>query len=239
MSRGWPPRSAEARISGRISRTTASASSSDTRPSGRHGSSPTRKQPSDFQTLPIAGEVALVEQGVADAAALVVLAQPGEEARARRSSPASTSGPSTARRRSKRVRDSVISSSTGPSNSTTSCSSVRITSQARRGERPQRRPCRYTPHQPVMRRWECSVRSPSKRMKQVLAVRVHGARPAGPRAARASGPWRGAAAASRSRRSACPPARAPTRRAAAWMVSPSGMPLRVAGGRAAASARSR
>ena len=40
-----------------------------------------------------------------------------------------------------RVRDSVSNSSTGPSNSTTSCEGVRRTSQARPRERPQRRPC--------------------------------------------------------------------------------------------------
>ena len=43
---------------------------------------------------------------------------------------------------SKRVRESVTSSSTGPSNCTTSCSGVRITSHARRGERRQRSPRR-------------------------------------------------------------------------------------------------
>ena len=50
------------------------------------------------------------------------------------------SGPRPAIRGSRRVRESVISSSTGPSNSTTSCSPRRITSQARRACRRQRRP---------------------------------------------------------------------------------------------------
>ena len=83
-------------------------------------------------------------------------------------SSARMSGPSRAIRWSKRERESVISSSTGPPNCTTSCSAVRITSQARLGAFPQRCPRRYTPHQPFMRRCEWSVRSPSKRMKRCL-----------------------------------------------------------------------
>ena len=137
------------------------------------------------------------------------------------SSGASTSGPSAASRRSKRVRDSVISSSTGPSNSTTSCWSVRITSQARRGERRQRCPRRYTPHWPVMRRCECRVRSPSKRMNRCLP-RASTARTGRPsrRSGQRSIAWRGCGVSIET--IGFPTRASPTRRAAEWMVSPSG-----------------
>ena len=72
----------------------------------------------------------------------IVLAQAAKEGRRVELRRASTSGPRFASRWSKRVRESVISSSTGPSNCTTSCSGVRITSQARRGLRRQRWPRR-------------------------------------------------------------------------------------------------
>ena len=89
-----------------------------------------------------AGDDPLVEQRVADRARRVVLAQPPQEALRRRT-----------RRRARRARarraagrsacePSVISSSTGPSNSTTSCPRARSTSQARRGARRQRAPWR-------------------------------------------------------------------------------------------------
>ena len=68
-------------MSGRSVRTTASASSSDTAASGRQGSTPARKQPSDFQKLPMPATDVLVEQGVAQAARGVVLAQAAQKAR--------------------------------------------------------------------------------------------------------------------------------------------------------------
>ena len=65
-------------------------------------------------------------------------------------------------RRSKRARDSVISSSTGPSNCTTSMSPRRSTSHARRGARGQREPRATTRQEPVIRRWEWISSPPSK-----------------------------------------------------------------------------
>ena len=68
-----------------------------------------------------------------------------------------------------RVRDSVSSSSTGPSNCTTSRPAARSTSHARRGAAaPALARARTMPHEPVIRRCECSVRSPSKRRNRCL-----------------------------------------------------------------------
>ena len=79
-----------------------------------------------------AGQVALVQQGIADAAGAVVLAHAASgTARSSNSAPARRAR-GAARWGSKRVRESVVSSSTGPSNCTTSWSSVRMTSHARR-----------------------------------------------------------------------------------------------------------
>ena len=80
------------------------------------------------------------------------------------SSGARMSGPSAASRWSKRVRDSVISSSTGPRSWITSCPPLRITSQAEDGAGPSGR----TRQEPVMRRCEWITRSPSKRRKRCL-----------------------------------------------------------------------
>ena len=204
----------------RVRRTIPSTSSSLTSATRRHGSIPASKQPSDFQTFPIPAMLRW-------SSSASPIPRVGSSSRRRRmnavssSSAARMSGPSAARRRSKRVRLSVISSSTGPSNSTTSCSDVRITSHARRGERCQRRPRSYTPQAPPMRRCEWSVRSPSNRMKRCLpwASTLRTGRPSrrsGQRSIACRGCGVSIETISR------PTSAAPTLRAAAWIVSPSG-----------------
>ena len=89
--------------------------------------------------------------------------------RSRSSSGARMSGPSPARRWSKRVRDSVISSSTGPSNWTTSRAAAAQHEPGARGGRAASAARRSsTRHEPVMRRCEWIVRPPSKRRKRCL-----------------------------------------------------------------------
>ena len=103
----------------------------------------------------------------------------------------STSGPSAARRRSKRERASVISSSSGPSNCTTSRPprGAPATPGAASAASARRRV--DTPQAPVIRRCECSTRSPSKRRNRCLpCVSIRST--ARPRAAGASGPARAA-----------------------------------------------
>ena len=128
-----PPRSADARISGRMARTIASASSSGTSAVGFQGSTPAMKHGLRLPDVADPGQVALVQQGVADAPRRVVLAQAAQEPLLVELGGQRCRGPSPAMRWSKRVRESVVSSSTGPSNCTTSCSGVRMTSHARRG----------------------------------------------------------------------------------------------------------
>jgi hypothetical protein len=87
----------------------------------------------------------------------------------RRKRPASNSGarmsgPRPASRWSSRMRDSVISSSTGPRSWTTSWSPRRSASQASRG----RGRRSSTRQEPVMRRCEWIVRPPSKRSSRCL-----------------------------------------------------------------------
>ena len=113
------------------------------------------------------GDRALVEQRVADRRASGRPRAGGAGSARRRTRAARMSGPSAASRWSKRVRDSVISSSTGPSNWTTSRSPRRSTSQARARRARQRRR-RRTRHEPVIRRCEWIVRSPSKRRNRCL-----------------------------------------------------------------------
>ena len=92
------------------------------------------------------GDRALVEQRVADRARRVVLAQAPQEPSRSSSSGARMSGPRPAIRRSRRVRESVISSSTGPSNCSTSRSPRRIRSHARaRRARPLRAAVEHPP----------------------------------------------------------------------------------------------
>ena len=107
-------------------------------------------------------------------------------------SAASRSGPSAASRWSNRVRPSVMSSSSGPSNSTTSVAPARSTSHARDDERPQRRPPAYTPHTPLIPRCEWITRSPSNRRNRCLPCvsMLVTVRPAS-RCGQRSSPWRG------------------------------------------------
>ena len=58
------------------------------------------------------------------------------------------------------ARLSVSNSSTGPSNSTTSCPPRSQHEPRPRGDRCQRSPGAYTPHEPVIRRWEWSTSRP-------------------------------------------------------------------------------
>ena len=172
---------------------TASASSSVTSRSGRQGSTPAAKHASAFQMFPMPGDVALVEQGVAEACAwdrpragarrnpaLVELVgqhvrpEPREalvEARARRRSSAPARGRRTAPPRAR------------PCGSRARRDAGRAASAGRAGRRPRR---------PPMRRCECSVRSPSKRTKRCLpwASTARTARPAS-RSGQRSMPCRG------------------------------------------------
>ena len=196
---------------GRASRTIASASSSVdlARP-------PPRVDPREEARLGLpevadAGQRALVEQGVADAAGGVVLAQAAQEGAARRTRRRRC--PARARPAAGRSGCATRSSAPAPARRTArpSCSAVRITSQARRGERRQRSPRRYTPHFPPIRRCEWSVRSPSKRRNRCLPW---ASTDATARSASRSGQRsrRGAGAGSRSTRSLARPAR----RGPAW-----------------------
>ena len=130
LKRSCLPSSAERCIRGRHASTIASASSSETSPVGRQGSMRAAKQPSTFHMLPIPAIVRWSSRASP-------IGRVGSSSRSRRrkrsvsSSGASTSGPSRLRRWSKRVRESVISSSTGPLSWITVRSPRRSRSQAR------------------------------------------------------------------------------------------------------------
>ena len=73
------PSRADSCIRGRVARTIASASSSETSPVRRHGSMPGREAALGLPQVADPGDHPLVEQRVADRARRVVLAQPPEE----------------------------------------------------------------------------------------------------------------------------------------------------------------
>ena len=124
------------------------------------------------------------------AARLVVVAQAARGSGARRSRRPSDVRAERRQARSKRVRESVISSSTGPSNSTTSCSAVRITSQARRGERAPALAAPVDAPLPAHAQVRVQRQVALEADEQVLAARVDRAHGPPGRAARASGPSR-------------------------------------------------
>ena len=174
----------------RAKRTAASTTSSPVRETAFHGSAPAAKQDSDFQMLPIPAIVRWSSSASPKA-------RVGSSSRIRRITSASsrcspiTSGPRAASCGSIRLRDSVSSSSSGPSNCTTSCPPARITSHARRGARRQRSPAACTAQAPLIRRCECSTRSPSKCSSRCLprASTRRSARPAR-RSGQRSASWR-------------------------------------------------
>ena len=163
------PWAADCCMSGRTARTTATASSSLTPASGRHGSMPASQQPSDFQKLPMPATMCWSSSASPSVLRRVVLAQAAKVLRLVERPPTRRGpgrGPPGAD--PPRTRIAVRSSSTGPLNWTTSSSPRRTTSQAERGERGQRWPLGSTLHVPVMRRWEWMTSPPSKRRSRCL-----------------------------------------------------------------------
>ena len=203
----------------------ASASSSLTSPSGLPRVEPGEEAGLGLPDVPDPAQVALVEQGVADAARGVVLAQAAQERAARRTRRPGC--PGRAARSAGRSGCATRSSARAPARRTGRPRARRCGLRARRGARaPPALTAPVDAPPPLMRRCECSVSSPSKRMNRCLPWEST-ARTARPAAAPASGPARSAPGASRSTRS--PRRRA--RRGRAWPRGGSCRPRACPGGK--------
>ena len=174
------PSRADSCIRGRVARRIRSTSSSVTSPVRRHGSIPASKQPSTFHRLPMPAMTRW-------SSSASPIGRVGSSVRSRRrnacssSSGARMSGPRPAIRWSKRVRLSVISSSTGPLIWATSLSPLRMISHVLRGVGQS-----GVAHAPLA--GHPQVRVDHERVleadEQVLAVGVDAPSPPGPAAAR-------------------------------------------------------
>ena len=144
--------------------------------------------------VPDPGDVALVEQRVADRARRVVGAQPAQEPRERRTRSASTSGPSAASRWSKR-RAALGHQLEHRAVELDHLVTARAQHQPRPARRPPPAPARpgTRPRPRSSRRCEWMHQVALEVQEQVLAVRADLARPRGPpsRSGQRSSAWRG------------------------------------------------
>ena len=135
------PSRADCAMCSRANAMIALSCASLTSASWRHGSTAAAKHDSDFQMLPTPASVRWSSSASPTGRVGSSARSRASTSRASKRSPI-MSGPSSARRGSKRRRDGVINSSSGPSNCTTTSSACSITSHARRAARCQRCPRR-------------------------------------------------------------------------------------------------